>query len=127
MNEHDERARKQEGNKEEERRKDVLTIWFDGALRGHRLHVKGANDFQRPVPNFNRPVSGPRDHFLLPHHLHGRHHPTVGGHHPAHFGAAPHVQLPVGTAGDQGVPQRTCQHRHMVKHPQWETSKNSEH
>ena len=79
MNEHDERARKQGGNKEE-RRKDVLTIWFDGALRGHRLHVKGANDFQRPVPNFNRPVSGPRDHFLLPHHLHGRHHPTVGGH-----------------------------------------------
>ena len=71
--------RKQGGNKEE-RRKDVLTIWFDGALRGHRLHVKGANDFQRPVPNFNRPVSGPRDHFLLPHHLHGRHHPTVGGH-----------------------------------------------
>lgn len=27
--------------------------------------------------------------------------------HSAHFGATPHVQLAVGTAGDQGVPQRT--------------------
>ena len=27
--------------------------------------------------------------------------------HSAHFGATPHVQLPVGTAGDQSVPQRT--------------------
>ena len=36
-------------------------------------------------------------------------HPTAFTYHPAHFGSAPHVQLPVGTAGDQGVPQRTCQ------------------
>ena len=71
-----------EGKKERRKEggKEILTIRFDGTLRGHRLHVKGSNDFQRPVPNLDRPVAGPRDHFLLPHHLHARHHPTVGRH-----------------------------------------------